>query len=394
MSYKLTREQLLADLYKAFYKAKKNKGNKSYIKVFEGQLHANLKELRDELYERRYNPQPSFCFIIEYPKKREVFAAHFRDRIVHHLYFEYTHRLFERTFIYDTYSCIEGRGTHFGIRRLEHHIKQETNNHHKEAYILKMDIKGYFMGIDRHILLETVNRTLNKMRYHKVSSKETIKWDDVLDFCFIGYLSETIILLDPTTDCIFCCDRRKWEGLPPSKTLFGKEGRKGLPIGNLTSQLFSNVYLNALDQYVKRNLRVKHYGRYVDDFYIVCKDKKRLHEVIPLISQFLEKELHLEIQKGKTIIRSSKQGTDFLGGFIKPYRTYVSNHSLRRMRRKLSERLSNLCEVCPMPTINSYLGILSHYKSYNIRVGMFCGLKEVYRYGIFNDTMTKMILRI
>lgn len=130
MSYTLSKKQLLFDLYVAFECAKKHKSNKPYIDHFEADLHNNLLSLCDDLWERKYVAEPSSCFVITHPKRREVFAANFRDRIVHHLYYNYTHEMFERTFIHDTYSCIKKRGTHFGIHRLEKHILIPfTNNY-------------------------------------------------------------------------------------------------------------------------------------------------------------------------------------------------------------------------------------------------------------------------
>lgn len=172
MSYRLTKTQLLFDLYYAFECAKKHKKSKRYVKIFESRLHDNLLSLCDDLYNRTYQTLPSSCFIINHPKKREVFAADFRDRIVHHLYYNYTHQIFERTFIEDCYSCIKNKGTHYGIHRLEQYIREESNNYQDNCYILKMDIKGYFMNINRNILLDEALKTLNKMRYHKISGKK------------------------------------------------------------------------------------------------------------------------------------------------------------------------------------------------------------------------------
>ena len=155
--YTLSKTRLLFDLYYAFQCAKKHKANKEYVKIFENDLHNNLIELCDELYERRYKPQPSICFIFTDPKRREIFAANFRDRIVHHLYYNYTYDLFNRTFIEDSYSCRKGKGTHYGIHRIEKHIRQESENYTKETYVLKMDIKGYFIHINRPLLLSLVN---------------------------------------------------------------------------------------------------------------------------------------------------------------------------------------------------------------------------------------------
>lgn len=176
MSYRLTKTQLLFDLYYAFECAKKHKKSKQYVKFFESRLHDNLLSLCDDLYNRTYQTLPSSCFIINHPKKREVFAADFRDRIVHHLYYNYTHQIFERTFIEDCYSCIKNKGTHYGIHRLEQHIREESNNYQYNCYILKMDIKGYFMNINRNILLDEALKTLNKMRYHKISVKKKARF--------------------------------------------------------------------------------------------------------------------------------------------------------------------------------------------------------------------------
>ena len=393
MSFILTKDQLLSDIHEAYKKAKKGKSDRNYVTEFEKNLEQNLMSLCDELYERRYTPLPSFCFIVEYPKKREVFAAHFKDRIVHHLYFDYTHEMFERTFIQDSYSCIKDRGTHYGIERLEHHIRQESNNYHDKAYILKMDIKGYFMNIDRNILLRIVNSTIDSMKYHRISFDSPKKWEDVTDFDFIKYLSKVIIMVDPTKDCIFCSKKEMWDGLPSSKTLFGKNDSKGLPIGNLTSQLFSNVYLNELDQFVKRTLKCRHYGRYVDDFFLISRDKQFLHNSITKISDFLLDNLGLSVQQGKTIITSSNQGVEFLGAYLRPYRKYISNKTLKRMKGNLYKTIKENPDSDHLPTVNSYLGILKHYSSYNIRVEMFCGIDNIYKNGAFNADITKMIRR-
>lgn len=138
--------------------------NKPYVLRFEQNLHNNLVDLCGELWERRYKPLPSFCFIVNEPKKREIFVANFRDRIVYHLYFDYAHQLFENTFIADSYSCIKSRGTHYGVHRLEKHIREESQNYSKECYYLKMDIRGYFIHINRIKLVEITECVFDKMR--------------------------------------------------------------------------------------------------------------------------------------------------------------------------------------------------------------------------------------
>lgn len=137
---KLSWEQLLCDLRQAYYDARRHKRNRHYQRMFEAHLEENLLVLCDDLYSRTYQAGQSSCFLVKDPKLREVFAAQFRDRIVHHLYYNYTHRMLERTFIADSYSCIKGRGTHYGINRLEHHICQVSENWKQPCYVLKMDI--------------------------------------------------------------------------------------------------------------------------------------------------------------------------------------------------------------------------------------------------------------
>ena len=379
---------LKLNLFNAFKKASLHKKNRTYVKIFKSKLEENITELRDLLLERKYKPQSSICFIVNYPKKREVFAANFRDRIIHHLYFNMTHKLFENTLIYDCYSCIKGKGTHFGIQRLKKHILSESNNYKEDCYVLKMDIKGYFMHIDRKLLIKIVNDTLDKERYHKVEKGNYDTWDDILDFDFIKYLTNEIILYDPTKNCIFKSQKCEWVGLPSSKSLFEMKEDFGLPIGNLTSQLFSNIFMNKLDQYVKRELHCKHYGRYVDDFYIVSKNKAFLHKIIPLIQKFLKEELHLDINCGKTTITNVKYGVEFLGAYIKPYRTYISNASLRRIKTKLSliGSKSNIVN-----SINSYLGIFKHYSSFKLRKELFSKIPNILEKGYFNKDYTKFI---
>ena len=388
MSYTISKTRLLFDLYVAFEKAKRHKGKKSYIREFEENLHSNLLSLCDEIWERRYQAMPSTCFIINHPKKREVFAADFRDRIVHHLYYNYTHQIFERTFIEDCYSCIKNKGTHYGIHHLEQHIREESNNYQDNCYILKMDIKGYFMNINRNILLDEALKTLNKMRYHKISGKKSKIWDDIIDFEFVMFLTERIVLLDPTVDCIFKSNKNEWIGLADSKSMFKMPKNCGLPIGNLTSQLFSNVYLNTLDQYAKRVLKCKHYGRYVDDLFIVSKDKEFLHDCITKIESFMEDRLSLKVQKGKTIIRSMHQGVEFLGAYIKPYRTYISNQCLRRIKKNVYTITKNDNAIA---SINSWLGIFSHYNSFRLRVNIFTNIKNVSTIGVYDRNFTKLI---
>lgn len=376
----MNREQLLSDLTRAFYDASRHKRNKPYQRLFAARLDKNLETLCDELINRTYKPLPSTCFLINDPKLREVFAANFRDRIVHHLYYNYTHEWLERTFIYDSYSCIKGRGTHFGIDRLEHHILCESQNYSQRCYVLKMDIKGYFMHINRQRLLDITLRQLRRLRQNFGSS--------LLDF--LEYLSREIILLNPTDGCIMKGNRAEWLHLPKEKSLFCSPLGCGLPIGNLTSQLFSNVYLNELDQYMKRELKCKHYGRYVDDFYVVSCDRDFLRSLIPRVRYFLLQNLNLYLHEGKVRIYNASFGVDFLGAYLKPYRRYVNNPTLHRIKKKLPLVEHETSPKHIQARLNSWLGIMGHYSSTHLQRKLFLPMRTPWQYGRFVEKRSKL----
>lgn len=390
--YRLSYSHLLADLHQAYLDARRHKRNKSYQLRFEAQMDVNLEELCRQLWTRTYSPLPSCCFVITDPKRREVFAAQFRDRIVHHLYYNYTHEMLERTFIQDTYSCIRQRGTHYGIRRLEQHIRCESHNYTQPCYVLKMDISGYFMHICRQRLYDITIQRLTKMASHRISKYAAETWRQRVDMDFVKYLTHLIVMLDPIESCCRRGSLFDWYGLPPEKSLMNSPEGCGLPIGNLTSQLFSNVYLNEFDQYMKRQLHCHRYGRYVDDFYVVSTDRNWLRSLQQPITKFLESQLGLTVNDNKTTIRDVRYGIEFLGAYLKPRRRYVSNTALQRIRTKVpSLRVQENGELL-RSRLNSFLGILSHFKTYHIRRELFFHLPNVYRYGYYLKGMTKFVL--
>ena len=411
MAYTLTREQLLVDLHQAYYDARRHKRQKPYQQHFERCAEANLERLCDELWTRTYRPQPSTCFIITDPKRREVFAAQFRDRVVHHLYYNYVHVMLERTFIQDSYSCIKHRGTHYGIARLERHIRRESQNYTVPCYAMKMDISGYFMHIDRQRLLDITIGQLRRMAGHSVGGRASEPattqsevaaagglgsppsyWRDAVDMEFVEWLTATIILQDPTENCRRRGSLLDWQGLTRDKSLFHSPPGCGLPIGNLTSQLFSNVYLNELDQYAKRVLHCRHYGRYVDDFYVVSADREWLLSLQAPLARFLHDRLGLTVNQGKTRLCDVRQGVEFLGAYLKPRRRYVSNTTLGRMERKIPGMalLQNPEQL--RSRLNSLLGLLSHYRSYSLRRQLFFSHPVARRWGYFQAGMGKYVL--
>ncbi len=370
------------DLYRAYKDARRHKRGRDYQLRFEYHLEDNLVALRDALYARSYHPLPATCFVVHDPKLREVFAAAFRDRIVHHLFYNYTHVLFERTFIADSYSCIKGRGIHYGISRLRQHLRSVSAGYSAPAYVLHIDIRGYFMHIDRAILLALCRDTLAKMR-RRLSPDKTRRWGEIIDYSFVDYLLATIINSDPLLSCRRLGDEHDWDCLPADKSIFFSGEGCGLPIGNLTSQLFSNVYFNPFDHFMKRQLHCRHYGRYVDDFYVVANDRAWLRALVPPIRAFLQTNLHLDLNERKLTISDVHHGVTFLGAHLLPFRTYISSRTLRRIRNKVMH-LSPSAPLKIESKVNSFLGALSHFKTFRLRRVLFGYSSRLHTIGRFS----------
>lgn len=388
--FNVTKEQLLVDLFNAYYDARKHKRNTRNQLRFEMNLEENLVNLRDELTDRTYKVGRSTCFIIEDPVKREIFAADFRDRVIHHLIYNYIMPVFERTFIADSYSCRKGKGTLYGVKRLEHHIRSCSHNYTNMAYALKMDIQGYFMNINRKRLLNNVTEDLMKYSLRKLDTGQ--RWGEKLDYSLIFFLLEEIILTDPTKHCIIKGRKSDWNGLPDNKSLFKTPPDCGLPIGNLTSQLFSNVYLNRLDQLVKRGLGEKHYGRYVDDSFIINRSYATLRMHKETIRRYLHEESGLTLHPKKSKIVRCCYGFDFLGAFVKPHRRYVSNRTKKRIFRKSALLLSCTDTEKLRSGINSYLGYMKHFKCGKIKERLFAGKPQLELPGEFIGHYDKFCL--
>jgi len=360
-------ENLLNDLFQAYFDARKNKRNTANATRFEKHFEKYLFELYDEIVERNYSPKTGICFVVDKPVKREIFAADFRDRVIHHLLYNYLSPVFEKDFIYDSYSCRKGKGTHFGINRIEHFMRSCSENYAKECYILKLDIKGYFMSIDRNIIF-------NKVRKAVLFDGNTFAVNKEL----LLFLIKKIIFNDPTTNCYIKGNKTDWIGLPHSKSLFNAGKMKGLPIGNLTSQLFGNVYLNDFDHFVKRDLKIKYYGRYVDDFILVHPSKDYLKMLMPVIADYLKNRLKLTLHPDKIYLQHFSKGVKYLGAVIKPYRKYVANRTKHNFYLAIERHNKIARDHKPsweekkdfQSCMNSYLGIMKHYKTYKIRKQM------------------------
>jgi retron-type reverse transcriptase len=364
---------LIEDIFQAYYDARKNKRNSNSSLEFEIEYEKNLVKLFWEINQRSYKPKPYSAFIIKKPVKREVFASQFRDRVVHHLIFNYLNPIFDSLFINDSYSCRLGKGTSYGIKRADYFIKSCSQNYKKDAYIMKLDIEGYFMSIDKVILFEIIKKQII-IRQAKLKCQ--------LDL--ILFLLKVVIFCDPTKNCLIKSGREAWSGLPQSKSLFYSGKNKGLPIGNLTSQLFANIYLNEIDQFIKRHLKLKYYGRYVDDMIFVDSDKRRLLLATDKIKEYLVNNLSLKLHPKKIYLQPTSKGVNFLGVFIRPYRVLVGKRVKRNFYNRVYDELFiiNFLDLKPLDyknangftsrfrqLANSYLGILRQSDSYMIRKG-------------------------
>ena len=342
---------------------------------------SNLINLCERLLNKTYEPKKSICFISFYPVQREVFAAQFEDRIIHHLIYNYINNIFEEIFIHDSYSCRKNKGTSYGIGRLNKAIRGVSDNYTKDAYILKLDIKSYFMSIDKNILFKDVEKTLYKFRY---------KLNCNLDFLL--WIIKIVIFHNPVKNVIIKGSRKDWQGLPKSKSLFLTKENKGLPIGNLTSQLFGNIYLDCMDKYIKDTLGFKYYGRYVDDFYILDKSKNRLKDAIRAIRNFIKKKLGLILHPNKIYLQHFTKGVKFLGVFLKPYRIYVDKRIKKSFYTALDKEYEDISSF--VSSVNSYLGFMSNYDTFNLRKKLLFNCNNTnFRSGyMVNDKISKIVL--
>lgn len=345
-------------LFKAYLDCRKNKRNTINALMFEYNLEQNLFELFNDLITGNYKIGRSICFIMLYPKPREVWAADFRDRIVHHLIYNEIKDRFYNRFIKDTYSCIPERGTTNAVKTIEKQAKSITDNYHDTAYYLKADLKNFFVSIDKEILYSEVKRYV------------TEEW--LLD------LIQQVIFHNPKDNVKIKSPEYKFNYLPQYKSLWHTPADKGLPIGNLTSQFFSNVYLNVLDQYVKHHLKCKYYCRYVDDFVIMHKSPQYLNSVHKDLTIFLKERLNLELHQNKKLINKIDKGIDFVGFVVKPYRVNLRQKTLKRLFKIIREQKENECWFYEeelkkfTASVNSYLGMLRYANGYKLRKEICC----------------------
>ena len=305
-------------LYRAYLVCRENKRKTINALKFEMDFENNLKILLEELKAKAYVPGQSICFVVTVPKPREIFAADFRDRVVHHLMVNEIEEYFEKRFIYDSFACRKSKGTHLAVARLRHFLGKCEN---KDAWYLKMDVRSFFVSIDHNILYQLAEKSAAEM---KKDNREELLW-----------LIRLIIFHNPAKNYRTKGKKELFSLIPAHKSLINQKEGQGLPIGNHSSQFFANVYLNELDQFVKRELKCRHYVRYVDDFILISSDKQDLVWWKYKISVFLKEKLDLTLSDGKTVIQPVKRGIDFLGYFLKPDSIYPRRRVFGRYKEKL-----------------------------------------------------------
>lgn len=332
------------NLYKAWEEARKGKRYRDDVLIFNRNFEEHLINIQNELIYGTYEVGKYHTFYVYEPKKRLIMSLPFKDRIVQWAIYRQLFPLYEKTFIYDSYACRRGKGTHKAADRLQYWLRQ-TDRKPERYYYLKMDISKYFYRVDHDILLKILGRRITD--------------------------TQLLALLEKIINCESMCF-----GLPPEKEpdeveVTERLGNKGMPIGNLTSQMFANIYLNEVDQYAKHELGLHYYIRYMDDIIILHHDKKCLAEVKELLRVFLDDNLRLDLNN-KTAIRPCNTGIDFVG-----YRIWATHRRLKKktavkIKRNLKKQIEKVrageeSKERLDRSVASYRGILSHCDSYGLR---------------------------
>ena len=336
------------NLYRAYLNARLCKRYRYEVLNFSAHLEDNLVKLQKELIDRTYTLGKYRDFYIYEPKKRLVMAQPFKDRVVQWAIYQVLNPVFAQGYITDSYACIKERGTHKAVKRLHYWLRQVGKKPEK-YYFLKLDISKYFYRIDHGVLMGILKRKIHD--------------DDMI------FLLDKIVNSSETNF-----------GLPPGKSpgevkRSDRVSEKGMPVGNLSSQMFANLYLNELDQYCKRTLGIHFYVRYMDDVIILHQDKDQLHEWKRIIDTFLKEKLQLDLNE-KTCIRPITLGVEFCGYKIWNTHIKLRKSTALKMKRNLKKLQKEYAagEVTveeAKQTISSYLGILKHCDSYSLKRTIF-----------------------
>lgn len=323
----------LEKLVQAYCDCRRHKRTTASALRFELDLERNLIQLHEELEDGSYRPGRSICFAISRPRPREVWAASFPDRIVHHLVYNQIADRFQRRFIADSCACIPGRGTLYAATRLESKVRSQTQNWSRQGFYLKCDLANFFVSIDKRVLWPLLMEQIPE------------RW-------WRG-LTKTVLFHDPREDYDLRGSAETLAKVPQHKRLTNADRYHGLPIGNLSSQFFANVLLNELDQHIKHRIRARHYTRYVDDMVLLHESPDWLNAALADINAFLP-GLGLQINPRKTVLQPIHRGIDYVGQVILPWRRVTR----RRTLRQALDRLEDMPDEDIYASGNSYLGLV------------------------------------
>ncbi len=320
----------IESLFIAWSEFRKGKTKRRDVQEFSRHLEKNIFRLQRELVEKKYKHSPYSSFYIHDPKVRHIRKASVKDRLVHQAAYTILTRIYEPRFVNDLYSSRVGKGTHAGVNALTSMTLKVSRNLTQPCWALKCDVSKFYDSVDHAALLDLIRITI---------TDPSAQW----------LLTEIV-------------ESFHHEGTPG----------KGLPIGNLTSQIFTNIYLNELDQFVKQTLRVKYYARFADDLVLLSTGKKELQNYLPLIKKFLQERLKLQLHPKKVSIRPLHQGVDFLGYVVLPHHRVLRTKTKRRMLRKLDQRLNEcfsdlVSKESLNQTLQSYLGLISHVNAFELK---------------------------
>ena len=288
----------LPNLFCAWREFQKDKKNRSDVIEFEANVEESIFRLHKELSDKTYRHGSYEAFWVHDPKLRLIHKASVRDRLLHHAIFRVLYPICDKKWIYDSFSSRKNKGTHAALKRFRDFAWNISQNNTRSIWIMKLDIKKYFDSVDQVVLLGLLDKVFGTNKH----------LDDLLRNNIFSYSTSR---------------------------------NKGIPLGNLTSQLFANIYLNPFDQYVKRCLRVKYYFRYADDIIIVSNSSEYVSRLLPKISDFLEQRLKLTIHPKKISIRRWDKGIDILGFISYPRMTVMRTSTTKRMMNRLAKQLSD-----------------------------------------------------
>ena len=368
-------------VYSAYLDCRRRKRNTKACAEFELNEVENIYSLYKDLNNGTYTIGKSIAFCVTRPKIREVFAASFRDRIVHHLLILRYGDLLENYFISDTYNCRKGKGTMYG-----HNRALDLSKEYSDGWVLSFDISDFFMSIDKTILANRI----------EIFLRERYKWEDIEE---VMALTRQVILHNPELNCERRGDLKLWNKLPKEKSLFHSKMNKGLAIGNLTSQIYANFYMADFDKFMMSKLG-SGYQRYVDDGRGYSHNRDALLYLIPVIRKYLKEQLALKLHPNKIEFQQVRKGFKFIGASIKKKRLYIGNRTVGNFYNMVIKYNKNPEKsfmkdmegfVC---RYNSYSGFLAWKRTYKIRCKIWNNVSEYIKdYVYIRNNKSSIVLK-